>query len=84
MRACREWLELVGERLRVVLVNFDRAARRRRHELARAGAAAMAIASLAGCAAGPDYVRPADVVPAKFKEGGDVAKANAETKKGGR
>ncbi|WP_312030552.1 efflux transporter outer membrane subunit [Methylosinus sp. H3A] len=35
------------------------------------------IASLAGCMAGPDYVRPADVVPTKFKEG---ATNEADTK----
>jgi NodT family efflux transporter outer membrane factor (OMF) lipoprotein len=66
----------------MVLMSFCRAARRRRRALTRMGAAAMAIASLAGCMAGPDYVRPADVVPARFKEGGGVAKGTAETRKG--
>lgn len=36
--------------------------------LAGAGSAGALIASLAGCMAGPDYARPTDAIPAKFKE----------------
>jgi NodT family efflux transporter outer membrane factor (OMF) lipoprotein len=42
-----------------------------------AGAAALALAGLAGCEAGPDYRRPGVELPAGFKEGADWQRAHA-------
>ena len=47
----------------------------------RWGAAGAAIGLLAGCTVGPDYVRPNDVVPTKFKED-DLKKTGALARKG--
>jgi NodT family efflux transporter outer membrane factor (OMF) lipoprotein len=48
-----------------------------RHRIALAGAL---IGPLAGCTAGPDYVRPADAVPSKFKEAASKADTARERK----